>query len=191
MSTALLSSYKKDDALVSLARILSEFKWKILASAGTTKFLKENGIEAQDVAELVGPPILGHRVVTLSREIHAALLSSTPEDFKELERLHITPIDLVYVTLYPLEETIENAKSAPKDVIEKTDIGGPTLLSAGVKGGRIVLSSPEQIPTLESWFKKSSPESEREKMIEKFAVVALKRVADYSEKSAKYWEQRT
>lgn len=191
MQTALLASYAKDEPLLRLARLLSENGWNLLGSAGTTGYLKENGIACTDVASIVGPPILGHRVVTLSREIYAGLLAATKEDYKELGRLHIKPIDLVYVILYPLEEATANPKSTPENVIEKTDIGGPTLLRAAAKGRRLALSNPEQINVLESWVSRGSPESEREQMVAKFAAVAERRVADYVATSAKYWENKT
>src|SRR5665213_938776 len=144
MKTALLASFAKNEALARLGKMLKEKSWNLLASAGTAKYLNENGISCRDVGEIVGEPILGHRVVTLSREIYAGLLAATPEDFAELEKQGITRIDLVYVTLYPLEATIADAKSTPHDVIEKTDIGGPTLLRAAAKSRRVVLSSPQQ-----------------------------------------------
>ena len=190
MQTALLASYNKDEPLLRLGRLLGKNGWNLLGSAGTTKFLNENGISCTDAGTIVGAPILGHRVVTLSRELFAGLLSANEQDDKELERLHIAKIDLVYVTLYPLEETISNSKSTPEEVIEKTDIGGPTLLRAAAKGRRIALSSPEQIEELESWFQKGCPENERENMVLQFAAAAERRVADYVSASATYWESK-
>jgi phosphoribosylaminoimidazolecarboxamide formyltransferase/IMP cyclohydrolase len=187
MKTALLASYAKDEPLLRLARLLAEHEYALLGSAGTTKFLNENSIPCTDVATKVGPPILGHRVVTLAREIYAALLSR-PEDANELTKLNITPIDLVYVTLYPLEETIAKG-GTPEDIIEKTDIGGPTLLRAAAKGRRITLSSSEQISELAQWFEKGASDSERERLVLKFAAAAERRVAEYVRASAEYWER--
>jgi len=186
---ALLASYEKDGALLSLAKLLKEHDWSLLGSSGTTRYLKENGVECRDVADIVGKPILGHRVVTLSREVHAALLSR-PEDAPELEKLGITPIDLVYVTLYPLEKTIADPNVRPEDVIEKTDIGGPTLLRAAAKGGRLALSNPSQITDLEAWFTGGSSEEARKKLALRFAAEAERRVAEYVHASARYWEER-
>ncbi len=186
--TALLTSYEKNEPLLRLARLLAKNGWNLLGSAGTASFLKENGIACKDVAEMVGPPILGHRVVTLSREIYAGLLAATEKDFAELERLNIPNIDLVYVNLYPTEKEITNPQTTPESVWEKTDIGGPTLLRAAAKGQRLALSNPKQIDILESWLKKGSPESEREQITLKFAAEAEKRVADYISASAIYWE---
>ena len=188
--TALLTSYAKDEPLLRLAKILVKNGWNILGSAGTTSYLKENGIACKDVADIVGPPILGHRVVTLSREIYAGLLASTKEDFAELERLHTSNIDLVYVNLYPLEKETRNPQATPESVLEKTDIGGPTLLRAAAKGRRLALSNPQQIAELESWFANGAPETEREKLAIRFAAEAERRVAEYVSVSAKYWAKK-
>jgi phosphoribosylaminoimidazolecarboxamide formyltransferase/IMP cyclohydrolase len=183
MKTALLASYGKDAALVHLGNMLAEAGWSLMGSAGTAKYLNENGIPCRDVAEIVGAPILGHRVVTLSREIHAGLLSRD-EDADELKKLGIPRIDLVYVTLYPLEKTIAGG-GTPEEVIEKTDIGGPTLLRAAAKGRRIVLSDASQIDGLETHLAHPDPA-----YLERLAAVAERRCADYIGISASYWEKR-
>ena len=129
-------------------------------------------------------------MVTLSREIHAALLS-TPNDADELKTLGIEPIDLVYVTLYPLEKTIADSSATPEDVIEKTDIGGPTLLRSAAKGRRLALSSPSQIDALENWLKAGGDAAARKTFALKFAAAAERRVADYVGASASYWEKKS
>lgn len=189
MKTALLASYGKDEPLLRLGKLLWENGWQLLGSAGTAKYLGQNGIPCRDVAEIVGPPILGHRVVTLARKVYAALLA-TPEDFGELDKINVQPISLVYVTLYPLEEAIAKGGS-PEEIIEKTDIGGPTLLRAAAKGRRLTLSNPAQIEELAAWMQAGASEAEREKLVIKFAAAAERRVADYVGTSAQYWEART
>lgn len=188
MHTALLSSYDKGESLLRIARLLTEHGWQLLGSSGTVKHLSENGIASRDVAEIVGPPILGHRVVTLSRELHAALLS-TDADTAELERLGVPRINLVYVTLYPLTQTIESGAS-PAEVIEKTDIGGPTLLRSAAKGGRLALSHLAQIDTLEAWLKAGSPADAREKLVVRLRAEAERRVSQYTAASADYWDKQ-
>lgn len=190
MKTALLASYTKDAPLLRLATTLSKSGWTLLGSAGTAKYLKENGLVCQDVADIVGPPILGHRVVTLARKVYAGLLAATKDDYAELDRLNVRPINLVYVTLYPLEETIKSGASQ-RDILEKTDIGGPTLLRAAAKGRRLTLSSPEQIPLVEAWINAGSPESEREQLTTKLAAAAERRVSEYVAASASYWESQS
>ena len=184
---ALLASYEKDAPLLRLAGLLAKNGWSLLGSSGTAKYLGDNGILCRDVAEIVGKPILGHRVVTLGRELHAALLAK-PEDYDELHKLRIEPIDLVYVTLYPLEKTITDPLATPADVIEKTDIGGPTLLRSAAKGRRLALSSPAQIDELDRWLGNGAKEPERLALAEKFAAAAERRVAEYVGASADYWE---
>ena len=185
MKTALLTSYEKDAALVRLGKMLTDAGWTLLGSAGTAKYLNENGVACRDVAEIVGAPILGHRVVTLSRELHAGLLS-TDADAAELEKLGVPRIDLVYVTLYPLEKTITGGGAA-EEVIEKTDIGGPTLLRAAAKGRRVVLSSAEQLDEFE---KHLTGNSFDDKYLVSLAAAAERRVAKYVAASADYWEHQ-
>jgi len=140
---ALLSVYHKD-GIVEFAQGLVALGWKLYASGGTARCLKEACIPVTDVAELVGGgAILGHRVVTLSREVHAGLLArDIPEDTTELEKLGISWFDLVCVDLYPLEEAIANPDNDLAKIIEMIDIGGPTMISAGSKGQRIVICDP-------------------------------------------------
>lgn len=182
MKTALLSAYRKTDTLADFAQALKKRGWDILASAGTTKFLAESGIESTDVTSFVGAPILGHRVVTLSREIHAGLLAR-PEDEAELKRLDIRRIDLVYVDLYPLEEEIARHGATEESIIEKTDIGGPTLLRAAAKGRRIVLSSPAQFVKALEYIDKNEGDK---RYLASLAAKAESIVADYVAASAAF-----
>ena len=185
---ALLASYEKNDDLLRLARLLKDHGWVLLGSAGTAKFLTENGVICSDIADMCGKPILGHRVVTLAREIHAALLSRS-SDAPEMAALGVEPIDLVYVTLYPLEKTIASPNATQDDVIEKTDIGGPTLLRAAAKGRRLALSDPSEIELLENWLSRGMPEAERADIVIRLAASAERRVANYVDASASYWEK--
>ncbi|MEE8131552.1 MAG: bifunctional phosphoribosylaminoimidazolecarboxamide formyltransferase/IMP cyclohydrolase, partial [Candidatus Paceibacterota bacterium] len=141
--TALISVYHKQ-GIEDFARQLIELGWQIFASGGTAKYLKENSIPIKDVAELVGgDAILDHRVVTLSREVHAGLLSrNITEDIKEMEKLGLPRIDLVCCDFYPLAEEINKSDSSIDSILEKTDIGGPTMVRSGAKGGRIVICDP-------------------------------------------------
>jgi AICAR transformylase/IMP cyclohydrolase PurH len=150
---ALLSAYRKNNQLCGLAEALVSWEWKLLASEGTKKFLDKHGIPSTDIAEIVGPPILGRRVKTLHPKIHAALLAdTTPEDMADLEHIEMRRIDLVYVGLCPLadELKIQASKSvswmkAYTSVLGKIDIGGSALLCAAARGGRVVISSHKQI----------------------------------------------
>lgn len=186
MKTALLSVYSKE-GIVKFAKALMDLgDWQIIASGGTAKVLSKAKIPVRDVADLVGgQAILGHRVVTLSRQIHAALLArNTEEDQQELERLGIPRIDLVCVDLYPLEEEINNPASTIGSVIEKTDIGGPTLLRSAAKGRRIVICDPADRMEVISWLRSGQPN--REGYISHLAAKAEFVVSRYSLASAQY-----
>ena len=141
---ALLSVYHKD-GIVEFAQALVALGWKLYASGGTAKTLAAAGVPVTDVAELVGGgAILGHRVVTLSREVHAGLMATTSaEDLAELESLGIPFIDLVCVDMYPLAKAIAKPDATTESVIKDTDVGGPTMLRSGAKGRRIVICDPD------------------------------------------------
>ena len=191
--TALISVYNKE-GIVEFAKQIQELGFKILASGGTAKAILAAGIEVTDVATLVGGgAILGHRVVTLSREIHAGLLARDIEvDRKELDSLKIPFIDLVCVDLYPLEETIEKLRIANsglpdqdrEEVLEKTDIGGPTMLRSASKGRRVVIADFGDRQKVVDWLKAGEPD--RENFISSLAAKAEYIVADYCLRSARY-----
>lgn len=182
---ALLSVYHKT-GIVEFAKALVGLDWKILASGGTAKTLSEAGIPVKDVASLVGgQAILGHRVVTLSREVHAGLLArETQEDAKEMEQLGIPYIDLVCVDLYPLHDEIKKPESTMQSVIEKTDIGGPTMLRSAAKGRRIVVCDPADRKFVIEWLKKGQPD--KEAVITRLCAKAEYIVSEYCLASARY-----
>jgi phosphoribosylaminoimidazolecarboxamide formyltransferase / IMP cyclohydrolase len=146
MPTALLSSYQKDEHLCHFAVQLVQLGWTLLASSGTKKFLDTHKVPSADIGDIVGPPILGHRVVTLDRKIYAAILarSNNPADMLELQRIGMEPINLVCVSLYPLVDELAKPDCTYESVVDMIDIGGPTLLRAAAKSGCYVVSSPTQ-----------------------------------------------
>jgi phosphoribosylaminoimidazolecarboxamide formyltransferase/IMP cyclohydrolase len=186
MRTALLSVYDKGGIVEFAKGLLALGDWQIMASGGTAAALENAGITVKDVADLVGGgAILGHRVVTLSREVHAGLLAQpTKEDLKELKTLGIPFIDLVCVDLYPLAEEIAKPGATMESVIEKTDIGGPTMLRSAAKGRRIVISRPSQQDKVLSWLKDG--EADAKNFLDKLAADAEAVIADYCLGSARY-----
>lgn len=83
----------------------------------------------EDVAGLVGGgTILGHKVVTLSREVHAGLLASEAEQ-AELDALNITRIDILIVGFYPLHAALADPDRTLVTVLQSLDIGGSTMAS--------------------------------------------------------------
>ena len=134
MPTAILSVHDKT-GLVEFARGLTHLGWTLLASGGTAKLLRENGVSVTEVAAYTqSPEILGGRVKTLHPAIHGGLLARpTEEDHQQLLDLNWDYIDLVAVNLYPFEETIARADVTYAEAIENIDIGGVTLIRAAAK----------------------------------------------------------
>src|SRR5512140_425891 len=134
MPKAILSVHDKT-GLVRFARGLADLGWTLLASGGTAKLLRENGLAVTEVAEYTkSPEILGGRVKTLHPAVHGGLLArSTEADHQQLLSLGWDYIDLVAVNLYPFEETIAKPDVTYVEVIENIDIGGVTLIRAAAK----------------------------------------------------------
>jgi len=121
---------------------MDQINWQIYASGGTAKALKAAGFEVIDVSVLVGgDSILGHRVVTISRELAAGLLADklSADDMRELMELNIPLLDMVVCDFYPLKDAIAKPDATIESVVKDTDIGGPNMVRAGAKGLRIVL----------------------------------------------------
>ncbi|MFA6554573.1 MAG: hypothetical protein WCS89_03650 [Candidatus Paceibacterota bacterium] len=184
---ALLSVFHKD-GITDFAQELVKLGFVIYASGGTAKHLKKDGIEVVDVATLVGgEAILGHRVVTLSREVHAGLLARNIEDdLNELSRLRIPFIDLVCVDLYPLKQEIAKPDSTLMKVIEQTDIGGPTMIRSAAKGQRIVVCDPNDRERVIQWFKAGEPDGN---FIEELASKGEYTISKYCMDSARFRSQ--
>jgi phosphoribosylaminoimidazolecarboxamide formyltransferase/IMP cyclohydrolase len=127
--------------IVEFAQGLTSLGWTLLASGGTAKLLRENGISVTEVADYTkSPEILGGRVKTLHPAIHGGLLARPNEsDHKELLDLGWDYIDLVVVNLYPFEATLAKPNVAYEEIIENIDIGGVTLIRAAAKNHERVI----------------------------------------------------
>lgn len=134
MPTAILSVHNKT-GLVEFAQGLTSLGWTLLASGGTAKLLRDNGLAVTEVADYTkSPEILGGRVKTLHPAIHGGLLARpTDADHKQLLDLGWDYIDLVAVNLYPFEQTVAKPDVTYADAIENIDIGGVTLIRAAAK----------------------------------------------------------
>ena len=76
MPKAILSVYDKT-GLVDFARGLFDLGWTLLASGGTAKLLRDNGIAVTEVADYTkSPEILGGRVKTLHPAVHGGILAN-------------------------------------------------------------------------------------------------------------------
>jgi phosphoribosylaminoimidazolecarboxamide formyltransferase/IMP cyclohydrolase len=134
IQSALLSVFYKD-GIDQIARALHNAGVTIYSTGGTQLFLEQNNIPCVPVESVTGyPSILGGRVKTLHPLVFGGILGrrGLDEDVADMTAYKIPEIDLVIVDLYPFEETVRNT-TEEKAIIEKIDIGGPSMIRAAAK----------------------------------------------------------
>lgn len=131
---ALLSVSDKT-GLIDLAKGLNGLGLKLTASGGTSKAIKDAGLQCNDVSDITGAPeMLNGRVKTLHPAVHAGILSRFIEsDVADMARQNYEFIQIVVCNLYPFSATISKPDVTLGDAIENIDIGGVTLLRAAAK----------------------------------------------------------
>ena len=150
ITRALISVSDKSN-LITFAEQLTQLNIEILATGGTAKQLKAQGIPITDVSDHTGfPEIMSGRVKTLHPKIHGGILARRGIDDETLEAHDIQPIDLVVVNLYPFQQTIAKPNTSLAEAIEKIDIGGPTMLRSAAKNHEYVtvVVDPEDYPMI-------------------------------------------
>ena len=134
MSKNALISVSNKDGIIDFAKNLISLGYKIISTGGTYQLLKENNVDAIEVSEHTGfPEIMDGRIKTLHPKIHAGILSRRKIDKKIIKEHSIDEIDIVVVNLYPFYSTAKDLNSTEAEIIEKIDIGGPTMLRAAAK----------------------------------------------------------
>ncbi|MGE5339989.1 MAG: bifunctional phosphoribosylaminoimidazolecarboxamide formyltransferase/IMP cyclohydrolase [Candidatus Omnitrophota bacterium] len=131
---ALISVFYKDGIDI-LARQLRENGWGILSTGGTSKFLKEKGIDVIEISEVTQfPEILDGRVKTLHPLVFGPILAkNTPEHLEQLAKFSVPKIGLVIVNFYPFEEALLHKEKGISYMVENIDIGGPSMVRAASK----------------------------------------------------------
>ena len=140
MKRALVSVSDKTN-LVPFVQGLVDNGYEIVSTGGTKRVLDEAGVQTISIEDVTHfPEILDGRVKTLNPYVHGGLLArrELPEHMATLEKLSITPIDLVCVNLYPFKETIEQPDVKLADAIENIDIGRPSMVRSAAKNYRDV-----------------------------------------------------
>jgi len=129
---ALISVFDKT-GLVEFARALAKNNIELISTGGTSKALRDAGLDVTDVSAVTGfPEIMDGRVKTLHPMIHGGLLGLRDKHADAMRKYKIAGIDLLVSNLYPFEATI--AKGAGFDqAIENIDIGGPAMIRAAAK----------------------------------------------------------
>lgn len=152
IQSALISVFYKD-GLEPLAKRLQAEGITIYSTGGTQQFLEGLGIQCVAVESLTTyPSILGGRVKTLHPVVFGGILGRRYEaqDLEEMKQYSIPEIDLVIVDLYPFEETLKNT-TEEKAIIEKIDIGGPSMIRAAAKNFKdvVVIAAKDDYASLE------------------------------------------
>src|ERR1700753_180489 len=153
IKSALISVFYKDGLEEIIAR-LHELGVVIYSTGGTQQFIEAQGLPCIAVESLTSyPSILGGRVKTLHPSVFGGILGrrDNPTDLEEMARYHIPEIDLVIVDLYPFEETVASTKE-DKAIIEKIDVGGPSMIRGAAKNHKdvVVIASKSEYGYLES-----------------------------------------
>ncbi|MEO6583091.1 MAG: bifunctional phosphoribosylaminoimidazolecarboxamide formyltransferase/IMP cyclohydrolase [Ferruginibacter sp.] len=149
IGSALISVFYKE-GLDELVKLLHKLKMTIYSTGGTRDFIESLNIPCTPVEALTNfPTILGGRVKTLHPGVFGGILGKRDDvtHQAEMQEYSIPEIDLVIVDLYPFAETVAQFSSpafgggtmeAENLIIEKIDIGGPSMLRAAAKNHKDV-----------------------------------------------------
>jgi len=152
IKSALISVFYKD-GLENIIRKLNELGVTIYSTGGTQQFIESLGVKPVPVEQLTTyPSILGGRVKTLHPAVFGGILGrrDNETDVQEMIQYQIPEIDLVIVDLYPFEETVASTTD-DKLIIEKIDVGGPSMIRGAAKNHKdvLVIASKKDYPALE------------------------------------------
>src|SRR5690349_5856637 len=140
IQSALISVFYKD-GLENIVKLLAEQDVTIYSTGGTQQFIEKLGVPVTPVEDLTTyPSILGGRVKTLHPAVFGGILGKRDDEQhrKEMAEYNIPEIDLVIVDLYPFEETVASTTDE-KAIIEKIDIGGPSMIRGAAKNHKDVV----------------------------------------------------
>ncbi|MGZ8508838.1 MAG: bifunctional phosphoribosylaminoimidazolecarboxamide formyltransferase/inosine monophosphate cyclohydrolase [Chitinophagaceae bacterium] len=189
IQSALISVFYKD-GLETIVKKLSELGISIYSTGGTQEFIEKIGVKVIPVENLTTyPSILGGRVKTLHPSVFGGILGKRDDEthVREMKQYNIPEIDLVIVDLYPFEETVA-ATSDEKAIIEKIDIGGPSMIRGAAKNFKdvVVIAAKKDYAALEQLLIDQKGETTIEQR-KTFAAKAFEIVAHYDVTIAKYF----
>ena len=192
IKSALISVFSKD-GLQPIISLLTKQNITIYSTGGTQKFIEENGGKCISVESLTGyPSILGGRVKTLHPVVFGGFLGrkDVESDLKEMKQYNIPEIDLVVVDLYPFEETVKSTNDEAA-IIEKIDIGGPSMIRAAAKNFKyaLVIADKNEYPQLENILSANNAETSLEERKD-FARKAFDVCTKYDVAISNYFNKR-
>src|SRR5678809_1227143 len=191
IQSALISVFYKD-GLEPIVKLLSELGVTIYSTGGTQAFIEKLGIKVVPVEDLTTyPSILGGRVKTLHPSVFGGILGKRDDEthLAEMKQYDIPEIDLVIVDLYPFEETVAST-TEEKAIIEKIDIGGPSMIRGAAKNHRdvVVVASKADYSLLENILNGQKAESTLEQR-RMFAIKAFDVCTAYDTAISNYFHQ--
>ncbi|ULQ55138.1 bifunctional phosphoribosylaminoimidazolecarboxamide formyltransferase/IMP cyclohydrolase [Flavihumibacter rivuli] len=189
IQSALISVFYKD-GLEPLVRLLQEQGVTIYSTGGTQKFIEDLGIACVPVESVTSyPSILGGRVKTLHPKVFGGILGrrNNEQDLSEMKQYEIPELDLVIVDLYPFEETVKSTTDE-QAIIEKIDIGGPSMIRGAAKNHRdvVVIASKADYSILEQMLREQNGTTTLEQR-RHFAAKAFEVCAHYDVAISQYF----
>jgi phosphoribosylaminoimidazolecarboxamide formyltransferase/IMP cyclohydrolase len=189
IQSALISVFYKD-GLENIVKLLAEQDVTIYSTGGTQQFIEKLGVKVVPVEDLTTyPSILGGRVKTLHPSVFGGILGrrDNETDIMEMKQYKIPEIDLVIVDLYPFEETVASTTDE-KAIIEKIDIGGPSMIRGAAKNFKdlVVIAAKKDYAALEQLLRDQKGETTIEQRKD-FAAKAFEIVANYDVAIAQYF----
>jgi len=189
IKSALISVFYKD-GLENIVQSLHQLGVTIYSTGGTQKFIEDLNVPCVPVESLTSyPSILGGRVKTLHPSVFGGILGKRDDaqHVAEMQQYHIPEIDLVIVDLYPFEETVASTNDETA-IIEKIDIGGPSMIRGAAKNFKdvVVIAAKKDYALLEQTLQEQRGETTIEQR-KAFAAKAFEVVAHYDVAIAKYF----
>ena len=191
IQSALISVFYKD-GLEPIVKLLSELGVTIYSTGGTQSFIEKLGVKVVPVEDLTTyPSILGGRVKTLHPSVFGGILGKRDDEthVTEMKQYNIPEIDLVIVDLYPFEETVASTTDE-KAIIEKIDIGGPSMIRGAGKNHKdvVVVANKADYSLLEKVIREQNGETSLEQR-RSFAIKAFDVCTAYDTAISNYFHQ--
>ncbi len=189
IKSALISVFYKD-GLEAIINALNKLDITIYSTGGTQEFIEKLGMVCVPVESLTSyPSILGGRVKTLHPKVFGGILGKRNDEVHvaEMKEHAIPEIDLVIVDLYPFEETVSNTKDENL-IIEKIDIGGPSMIRAAAKNHAdvVVIAAKKDYALLQNLLEEQNGETTLEQR-KTFAIKAFDVCTHYDNAISSYF----
>jgi phosphoribosylaminoimidazolecarboxamide formyltransferase/IMP cyclohydrolase len=191
IQSALISVFYKD-GLEKNCKELHKLGVTIYSTGGTQKFIEDLKVPCVPVESLTSyPSILGGRVKTLHPSVFGGILGKRDDaqHVAEMKQYNIPEIDLVIVDLYPFEETVASTSDETL-IIEKIDIGGPSMIRGAAKNHKdvVVVAAKKDYHLLEQILKEQKGETTLEQR-RMFAIKAFDVCTGYDLAISNYFNQ--